>query len=127
MGGMVTAGDSLQSALERETWEEAGIALSQLEQLCWRGCVATQKPDTPDDDGGYVIEKVDWYQCLLPDEVRPINQDGEVAQFALMDHDELRRRLQNNEFTIEASLILVQALGAPPNEGVNPLSPSARP
>lgn len=111
MGGMIAAGDNLQSALERETWEEAGIALSQLQQLRWRGCIATQKPDTPDEDGGYVVEQVDWYQCVVPDQVQPVNQDGEVAQFALLDPSELKCRLQNNEFTIEAALILVQALG----------------
>ena len=113
MGGMMAAGDSLQSALERETREEAGLALSQLQQLRWRGRMATQKPDAPEEDGGYVVEQVDWYQCVVPDQVLPLNQDGEVAQFALLEHGELRHRLQNNEFTTEAALILVQALGAP--------------
>jgi hypothetical protein len=59
-----------------------------------------------------VIERVDWYRCTLPDGVQPLNQDGEVAQFALLEVPDLIERLQRDEFTTEAALILECALGA---------------
>ena len=34
---------------------------------------------------GYVVEYIDWYRCVVPEGVVPVNQDGEVAQFRLMD------------------------------------------
>ena len=33
MGGMVSAGDTVKTALERETWEEAGLRMDDLENL----------------------------------------------------------------------------------------------
>ena len=43
--------------------------------------------------------------ATLPDGVVPINQDGEVAQFALMDEPQLVAAMQRGEFTLEAALI----------------------
>ncbi|MDB5872575.1 MAG: hypothetical protein JWQ07_2017 [Ramlibacter sp.] len=109
MGGMIPASDSVAQTLERETWEEAGLRLAQLEQLRHAGRVTTRRP-TPDGRGGYVAEHIDWYRCVVPEGAVPVNQDGEVAQFRLMAHDELRDRLQRDEFTTEAALIVSQFL-----------------
>jgi 8-oxo-dGTP pyrophosphatase MutT (NUDIX family) len=95
-------------ALERETWEEAGLRLDQLAQLQQGGRISTQRP-TGDGRAGYVVEHIDWYRCVVPDGVVPSNQDGEVAQFRLMAVDELRERLQRDEFTTEAALIVSQS------------------
>ena len=35
MGGMVSAADDLPQALARETWEEAGLRLDQLQALTY--------------------------------------------------------------------------------------------
>ncbi len=109
MGGMVPASDSLQQALERETWEEAGLRLPQLQGLRWGGRVAIRRPADQGRGCGYVLEQIDWYRCALPAGVVPANQDGEVAQFALMPGDEVVQRLLQGEFTTEAALILAQA------------------
>ncbi len=108
MGGMVPASDSLQQALERETWEEAGLRLDQLRALEHGGQITIRRP-TGDGGFGYVVERIDWYRCLLPDDVVPVNQDGEVAQFARMAPDEVLRGLLAGTFTAEAALILAQA------------------
>jgi hypothetical protein len=42
--------------------------------------------------------------------VVPVNQDGEVAQFALLEPHELVARLHRNEFTLEAALVLVAVM-----------------
>jgi hypothetical protein len=56
-----------------------------------------------------VVEHIDWYRCLVPAGVVPANQDGEVAQFRQMDREEVLARLERDEFTIEAALILTEA------------------
>jgi 8-oxo-dGTP pyrophosphatase MutT (NUDIX family) len=110
MGGMVSAHDSIESALARETWEEAGLHLVSLSGLRCGGQVELRKPSSDGADAGYVVERVDWYRCTVPDGVQPLNQDGEVAQFELLDLGELARRLERDEFTTEAALILLAAL-----------------
>ena len=126
MGGMVPAHDSLQEALARETREEAGLHLAQLAKLRHRGQVKVTRPT--DDDVpvaprlpsanppkpaagiGYMVEVIDWFDAEVPHGTVPENQDGEVAQFALLAEDELVAKLQRNSFTLEASMILVAAL-----------------
>jgi hypothetical protein len=62
-----------------------------------------------------VVEQIDWFVGLIPDGVTPVNQDGEVAQFALLDRAELTSQLEANAFTLDAALILSadQALPLP--------------
>jgi ADP-ribose pyrophosphatase YjhB (NUDIX family) len=108
VGGMVPAGESVATALARETGEEAGLSLAQLKQLQPGGWVRTERPHatTP---GGYVVERLAWFRCTVPDGLAPVNQDGEVAQFRLMDTGELRERLLADEFTLDAALMLLAA------------------
>lgn len=108
MGGMVPAGDSVAQALERETWEEAGLRLGQLAGLHHGGRVTMRRP-TDSGVGGYVVENIEWYRCVVPEGTAPVNQDGEVAQFRLMRDGEVLDRLERDEFTIEAALVLVQS------------------
>ncbi len=109
MGGMVPASDSIAQALERETWEEAGLRIGQLAGLRRCGRISVRRP-AGEERAGYVVEHVEWYRCVVPDGVVPANQDGEVAQFRLMPGEEVVDRLQRDEFTNEAALILAQAL-----------------
>jgi 8-oxo-dGTP pyrophosphatase MutT (NUDIX family) len=108
MGGMVPACDSVAQALERETWEEAGLRLAQLSQLRRGGRVAMRRP-TGSGVGGYVVEHIEWYRCVVPEGIAPVNQDGEVAQFRLMPAAEVLDRLRRDEFTIEAAMILMES------------------
>jgi 8-oxo-dGTP pyrophosphatase MutT (NUDIX family) len=123
MGGMVSAQDSVQTALVRETWEEAGLHLATLGDVAHGGCITVTRPSGDEgpqfDDAralgiGYLVESTDWFQATVPDGVVPVNQDGEVAQFELLDEQALVARLERDEFTLEAALILVAALGPQP-------------
>ena len=117
MGGMVSARDTVDTALARETWEEAGLHLDALGAVQRGGSITVRRPTgEPDDDDnhdgiGYMVEETDWYHCIVPDGMVPVNQDGEVAQFLLLTPSELAARLHRNEFTLEAALVLVAALG----------------
>ena len=108
VGGMIPASDSMLEALERETWEEAGLRLDQLSQVRHGGRVLIRRPS---DSGraGYMVEHLDWYRCVVPTGLEPVNQDGEVAQFRLMARPELLAALERDEFTTEAALIMTQA------------------
>jgi 8-oxo-dGTP pyrophosphatase MutT (NUDIX family) len=105
MGGMIPACDSMEQALERETWEEAGLRLSQIEQLRYRGRMLTRRP-SGESRHGYIVEYLDWYSCVVPEGVMPVNQDGEVSQFRLMQPEEVVHLMLRDEFTLEAALIL---------------------
>ncbi|MDO9402708.1 MAG: NUDIX domain-containing protein [Polaromonas sp.] len=112
MGGMVSAADTVDSALARETSEEAGLQVTDLRDLRRGGRVKTARPSS---DGGaaYVMEYIDWYTCTVPDGLAPVNQDGEVAQFVLMDAADMLAAMKRDEFTTEAALILADAMGLP--------------
>jgi len=110
VGGLVPAWDSVEEALARETWEEAGLRLAQVRDLRHGGRLLTRRPFR-ELAHGYVVEVIDWYACTLPDGVMPANQDGEVAGFRCMRPDEAQRLLEREAFTIDASLVLVAAFG----------------
>lgn len=109
MGGMVSAHDTLETALARETWEEAGLLLADLQDLRHGGQQSNCRPSI-DGSAGYMQESIEWYLCTLPNGLTPENQDGEVAQFALMDEAELLAAMQRGAFTTEAALILASAM-----------------
>jgi 8-oxo-dGTP pyrophosphatase MutT (NUDIX family) len=110
MGGMVSAADTLETALTRETWEEAGLRIASLQSLRRGGRLGTRMPQADGAGAGYVRENIDWFCCTVPDGLTPINQDGEVAQFALMDAAQLTAALRQGEFTLEAALILAAVM-----------------
>lgn len=110
MGGMVGATDGLAGALARETWEEAGLNLAQLQQLRFGGSLSVRQP-TPDAGGmGYMRETLHWYACTVPEGVVPCNQDGEVHAFERLSASEVVERLEEGRFTLEAALVLTAFL-----------------
>jgi 8-oxo-dGTP pyrophosphatase MutT (NUDIX family) len=111
MGGMVSAQDDLRQALARETWEEAGLDVHQLQQLRHGGHVDFAQPSDEAQGAGYMVERIDWFAAQVPDGMRPQNQDGEVAGFERLAPQALQQRLAQGAFTPEASLVLAAALG----------------
>ena len=114
MGGMVSAADDLPQALARETWEEAGLRLDQLQGLAHGGCVGFRRPsggDGNEQDIGYTMEDIDWFHAVLPEGVVPQNQDGEVEQFVLLERAALEPMLEQGLFTLEAALVVAAFWG----------------
>jgi len=109
MGGMVSAADTVEQALARETHEEAGLALSSLARLRHGGRVTIRRPSSQAEGLGWMHEHIDWFECEVPEGVLPCNQDGEVEAFHLLDVQALQSRLLEDAFTLEAALVISAA------------------
>ena len=102
MGGQIAAGETVESALERETWEEAGLDVATLLDLRRGERLTIRRPVAE----GYMVEHIEVYTARLPDGIEPRNRDGEVERFECLDGAALEARLAGDAFTLEASLIL---------------------
>ncbi|WP_069103486.1 NUDIX hydrolase [Acidovorax sp. RAC01] len=111
MGGMVSAADTLQQALARETWEEAGLRVDDLHHLAHGGHVAFSRPSREGGGAGFMVERIDWFHAVVPEGMQPDNQDGEVECFALLHPDEVRACIADGGFTLEAGLVLADFFG----------------
>ena len=103
IGGLISAAESIHDTLARETWEEAGLHLPELQSVAGFGRLTVRRPVAE----GYMVEHIHMFEGVVPEGVSPVNQDGEVAKFERIDLAELRQRLQRNNFTLEAALILL--------------------
>ena len=106
MGGMVAAVDTLDQALARETWEEAGLHVAALAGVAHGGHVLFSRPSREGGGIGLMVERIDWFLATVPDGMEPANQDGEVERFELLDMGEVQHRVARGEFTQEAGLVI---------------------
>jgi len=106
MGGLVSGDETIATTLRRETWEEAGLRTDQLRDVMARGRLMVRRPLSE----GYMIEHIHVHEAVIPAGLTPQNQDGEVAGFERLGIGELTERLRAGAFTLEAALILADAL-----------------
>ena len=111
MGGMVSAADSLPQALARETWEEAGLDVAQLEAVTHGGHVDFSRPSREGGGVGFMVERIDWFHAQVPHALEPNNQDGEVERFELLAPAQVHERMAQGAFTSEAALVLAGFYG----------------
>lgn len=107
MGGQRGAGETPDQSLERETWEEAGLRLGQLEGLRNVGLCRFERPVSD----GWLVEHIDLFEAWVPAGLSPVNQDGEVARFETVGPDEAARRVACGEATLEAAMVMARAVG----------------
>lgn len=110
MGGLMAADETVATTLARETWEEAGLRIAELREVRACGQLTVRRPVS----NGYMVEHIHVHEAVVPASLTPVNQDGEVAAFERLSLDDLRERLQTGAFTLEAALILAEALTGRP-------------
>lgn len=101
VGGLVGVDESVDLALARETWEEAGLHLRQLEGILHAGRIAVRRPVSD----GYMVEDIEVFHAVVPAGIEPRNQDGEVERFECLPLHAVQARLASGACTLEASLL----------------------
>lgn len=99
VGGGMAAGEQPQDCLLRECWEEAGIPAELAARARHVGTLDTLRPEFD----GLHDERIEMFDLELPDDFRPDNQDGEVAEFCLLDPASLAEWLLSGRFTVDAA------------------------
>ncbi len=106
-GGLVAAGEDPESALLRETFEEAGLPAVALAA---HGPLRTVLRMHRRLGDGYQVENVLLSDCVLDAGVAPRNLDGEVLEFRCLAMPELWDMIVRGAFTLEAELAILDSL-----------------
>ncbi|MFN3985785.1 MAG: NUDIX domain-containing protein [Rhodocyclaceae bacterium] len=101
VGGGVGSGESPQATLLRECSEEAGIPPDLAARARHQARLHACRPETE----GLHDEWLDVFELVVPDHFRPVNRDGEVAEFMLMAHAEVCERILAGDFTVDAAAV----------------------
>ncbi|MDX3906032.1 MAG: DUF4743 domain-containing protein [Pigmentiphaga sp.] len=107
VGGLISAAETPETALLRESWEEAGLLPHHLKDARRSGTFQVRRilPE------GYQIENVTVVDTVLGPEVVPENQDGEVAALRTATPQEVIDMVAEGLFTLEAALAMKTSLG----------------
>ncbi len=115
VGGRISAGMSVDETIRKEAWEEAGIPPALLRDLSCIGAVRVEY-SVPE---GLHREVLFVHDLWLPNDFKPVNQDGEVSEIVRMPVEEVLENLLNGEFTLDAGAVMIDGLlrlGAVPPE-----------
>jgi 8-oxo-dGTP pyrophosphatase MutT (NUDIX family) len=104
--GGLPVGESLQTCGVREMAEEAGISEALAMTAVAHGKVSTCRSVA----NGWHHETLWVYNLLVPPEVTPINQDGEVSEFACMSPKQVVEAIANHAFTVDAACVIAQGV-----------------
>jgi 8-oxo-dGTP pyrophosphatase MutT (NUDIX family) len=110
VGGGISAGESVASALLRESWEEAGLpaAIAGGGAHCATVSVCRERPD------GLQRETIFVHDLWLPMTFIPANQDAEAIGHRLVSLPEVARLIGApagpDQITIDASVVAVDCL-----------------
>ena len=102
---MVPHGETLEQALEREAWEEAGIGLDRIE--VHRGRAFSLMRPVPE---GLQHETIHVYDATLAANMEPKNQDGEVDAIETHPVADVVDAIERDEFTLESALVMIESL-----------------
>ena len=88
VGGLVSAGEGVRDTLRRETAEQAGLPVTALAHGAPMGFLSVRRP-VPN---GYMVERIDMFEAVVPESRVPVDRDGEVAAFECLEPAALWRR-----------------------------------
>ncbi|QLI83053.1 DUF4743 domain-containing protein [Chitinibacter fontanus] len=102
--GGIPHNESVEACVVRELFEEAGIPTPLAQQAQFTGMARS----TRNEIDGTHDEILYCYDLHLNAAIKPINQDGEVAQFLCLSPQQVLARLP--EMTWDAGLVMAQCL-----------------
>lgn len=106
VGGRIGAGLSVDETVRKEAWEEAGIPPSLLGDLNCLGAVRVEY-SVPE---GLHREILFVHDLWLPEDFKPVNQDGEVSEIRCMPVEEVLQCLLGGDFTLDAGTVMIDGL-----------------
>ena len=107
VGGLVSAGESLDYALTRECAEEAGLSSEAIAHRSPLRTILRMHRRLPE---GYQVEDLLVSHCILASDVEPRNCDGEVSEIATVSAREAVAMVDAGAFTLEAALVVLEDL-----------------
>jgi len=106
VGGRIAAGTTVDETLRKEAWEEAGIPPALLQEV---PCLSAVRVEYSVPEGLH-REILFVHDLFLPDDFKPANQDGEVAEIKLMPLEDVVQEILAGEFTLDAGTVMVDGL-----------------
>lgn len=106
VGGRIAAGMSVDETLRKEAWEEAGIAPALLADVSCLGAVRVEY-SVPE---GLHREIMFVHDLWLPEDYKPVNQDGEVSEIRCMPVEEVLQAILAGDFTLDAGTVMIDGL-----------------
>jgi len=106
VGGRIAAGATVDETVRKEAWEEAGISPALLDGLDTVSAVRVEY-SVPE---GLHREILFVHDLWLPNDFKPTNQDGEVAEIKLMSLEDVVQEILAGEFTLDAGTVMVDGL-----------------
>jgi 8-oxo-dGTP pyrophosphatase MutT (NUDIX family) len=106
VGGGIAEGSDAESTLRKEAFEEAGIPpeLATLARAAGTVEICRDQPD------GLQRETIHVHDLWLPENFKPLNQDGEVVEHRLCAPQTVVSILDSDDITADASLVIVDFL-----------------
>jgi 8-oxo-dGTP pyrophosphatase MutT (NUDIX family) len=104
--GGLPVGESLQSCGVREMAEEAGLSADLAMTARPNGYVTTCRSVAR----GWHHETLWVYNLVVPADVQPVNQDGEVAEFSLLSPQQVVQAIAAKRMTVDASCVIAHAV-----------------
>lgn len=104
--GGLPVGETLQSCGVREMAEEAGLTSALAMTAVAQGQVTTCRSVAR----GWHHETLWVYNLLVPADVQPVNQDGEVAEFTLLSPQQVVHAIASKTMTVDASCVVAHAV-----------------
>lgn len=105
VGGGIAFGESIHQAMLREGWEEAGLSEVFLKPLS----LCSNRFSLRAVSRGLHREQLHIFDAVLPEDITPENQDGEVADFMLMNRCELADAMMGGRLMNDALLATLDA------------------
>jgi len=109
VGGLAASGEPLDTSLQRESAEEAGLSPADIRDRSPLRIILRMHRRLPE---GYQVEDMLVSDCILDENVSPQNQDGEVSEIRLATIDETWAMVEADAFTQEAEACILDSLAA---------------